>query len=140
MSTALWLYYREGKTASSNQEDLIFVYRHAAKLDRLCRNLSLKPLSEFHDITDAKFNLGNEGLPDGMSSTVDLMVDRGSWHPVNDGLSTFSALLQWLRANPTRFGVLGNDYQEVLDELTPCVESLESKKAGPYEFNLCVVQ
>ena len=140
MSTALWLYYRVGETASSSQEDLIYLYRNAPKLDRICRNLSLKPLSEFHDLTDAKFNLGNEELPDGMSSTTELMIKRGSWHPVNDGLSTFSALLQWLMANPTRFGVLGNDYQEILDELTLCVKSLESQKASPCEFNLCVVQ
>ena len=139
MSTALWLYYRERKTASSSQEDLIFLYRHAPKLDRICRNLSLIPLTEFHDLTDAKFNLGDEQLPDGISSTVELMIDRGSWHPVNNGLSSFSALGQWLRENPTRFGVLRNDYQEVLEELMLCLKSLELQKTSPCEFNLCVV-
>jgi hypothetical protein len=140
MSTALWLYYREGETASTNQEDLVSLYRHASKLDRICRNLSLIPLSEFHDLTDAKFNMSNEALPDGISSTTELMTKRGSWHPVNDGLSSLSALLQWLSTNPTRFGVLGNDYQKILDELTICVKSLESRAESPCEFNLCVVQ
>lgn len=140
MSTALWLYFREGQAASSSQEDLFFLYRHAGKLDRICRSLALKPLSEFHDVTDARFNLGDEPLPDGMSSTVDLMVERGTWHPISDGLSTFSELLRWLRANPTRFGLLRDDYQAVLDELAQCVKSLESRQVGSCEFNLCVVQ
>ena len=140
MSTALWLYYREGETASSDQEDLITLYRHAEKLDRICRSLSLTPLSEYHDFTDAAFNLSNEELPDGMSSTVDLMKVQGSWHSVTDGVSVFSSLLQWLEDNPTRFGFLGNDYKEILGELRQCLKSLRSKEASDCEFTLCVVQ
>ena len=140
MSTALWLYYRAGKTASSNEEDLIALYRHAKQLDRICGRLSLTPLSAFHDLTDAKFNLGDEDLPDGMTSTVELMVDRGSWHSVTEGRTVFFELLEWLKANPTRFGLLGNDYNEVLGELKRCLESLEAQETDSCEFNLCVVQ
>lgn len=140
MSTALWLYFRDGDSAASDEEDLVFIYRHASKLDRICRKLSLTPLSNFHDLTDADFNMGAAPLPAGMSDTRELMMLKGSWHPVSDGEATFSALLEWLKANPTRFGLLRDDYQSILAELEHCLNCFESRGGREGDFNLCVVQ
>ena len=96
--------------------------------------------SEGHDLTDAEFNMGAASLPAGMSDTRELMMLKGSWHPVSDGEATFSTLLEWLKANPTRFGMLRDDYQSILAELEHCLNCFESRGGREGDFNLCVVQ
>lgn len=68
------------------------------------------------------------------------MMLKGSWHPVAAGKTTFSGLLEWLKAHPTRFGMLRNDYQGILQELEHCLNCLESRAGREGDFNLCVVQ
>jgi hypothetical protein len=132
MASALRLYLEEGSRESRGGEALPCLYRHAPKLDRLCRRLALRPLSSFHDRS------GIDKVPSGVSDTIKIMVKSKPWFPVADGLATVVPLLHWLEQNPTRFGLLSDDYRGVLEELKLFVAGLEARPEATCRFNLCV--
>jgi hypothetical protein len=134
MARALRLYLEEGSRESRKGEALPRLYRHAPKLDRLCRRLALQPLSRFHD------HSGTSKVPSGVSDTIKIMVKSKPWFPVADGLATLVPLLRWLEQNPTRFGLLSDDYRGVLEELRLCVAGLEARPPETCRFNLCASQ
>jgi hypothetical protein len=136
MGTTLRLFFEEGAKESRGKQALVCLCRHASKLDRICRKLDLKQLSDFHD--DSGTGLSQE-LPGGVTETIKIMIRSKPWFSVADGLATLGPLLRWLEQNPTRFGLLSDDYRGVMDELRHCVEQLEAHPDESCRFNLCVV-
>jgi hypothetical protein len=139
MSTVLWANALLDGRVTSDQEDRYALYRHLDKLDKVCRSCGLPPLSDVCDTTDAKFNLGDEELPDGMTSTTDLMAREGAWLPGAEAAALLEALLAVVQERRIRFGLLRDDHDEVVRELADALAFARAAAAQGAKFNFAVV-
>lgn len=135
MGSAFRLHFEEGTKQSRGKDVLACLYRRASKLDRICRRLEVTPICDFHDGLDAAPDAFHASVTD----TLKIMVKSKLWFPIADGRASFVPLLHWLEQNPTRFGLVYDDYRGILDELRRCVAELESRSDESCRFNLGVV-
>jgi len=140
MSTVLWANHllSNGEVAS-DESDKWALYKHAEKLDQLAAAAKVEPFSDLLDHTDMQFNIGDAELPDGMESTNELMARQGVWKSADDALEILSALLAVVRSKKPRFGLLKNDYDSVVTELTESIEYARKAAATGGKFNFSVV-
>jgi hypothetical protein len=140
MSTVLWAnqLHNNGDVVS-DESDKWALYKHAERLDKLAGAAKLAPFSSLLDQTDAQFNLGDQELPEGMTSTYELMARDGVWKSAHDALAILNGLLAMITTEKPRFGVLKNDYAAVVEELTESIAY--AKKAGEAgaKFNFSVI-
>jgi len=139
MSSVIWVNSLRGGVVSSDQSDKAALYRHAGRLDQICSRHGLRKLSEFHDLTDMQCNLGLLQLPEGMRDTYQLMAEQGNWFDPAEGLEVVQGLRELLQAAPVRFGILRNDYAEVMADLLDCQRSMLQAQQEGGRFHLCVV-
>jgi hypothetical protein len=137
MGMTIWVNYLKNGKVSSDESDKSALYRHLDKLDKLCAKLRVRKLSDFLDTTDLEANAS--GDPAVGSNTWELMAKRGKWFDPDEGLSVLSALIELMRAEPVRFGLLSDNYPQVLADLTECRASVERAKNDGAQFHLCVV-
>jgi len=140
MSTVLWVHYLKDGIVTSEQQDLWAMYRFSDHLDRLCAKIGARPLSEFHDTTDAEANLApvhHESV--GTLDSYLRMASRGQWFSPDEGLVIIDRLLDTLRQSPMRFGLLKDRYIEVMVDLAACRQSIDKARQQGSKFNLCVV-
>lgn len=140
MSTVLWanLFLGTGEVIS-DESDKWALYKHAGKLDRLASAAKVEPFSSLLDHTDARFNMGGDELPEGMVSTNELMARDGVWRSAEDALAVLDGLLALVTAEKPRFGIVRNDYDAVVAELSESVEYAKKAGASAAKFNLSVV-
>ncbi|MCA1944696.1 MAG: hypothetical protein LDL30_05360 [Desulfovibrio sp.] len=108
-------------------DGLVTLHGYVRKLDGVCRELGVAALSSFFDTTthDADLDELDLLIDDGAH-----LAERGAWHDAAGLLATLQALHQELAARPRRFGLLSNNYPQVLDELTRCLAALEPVAAA----------
>ncbi|MDR0182980.1 hypothetical protein [Lysobacter arvi] len=138
MSTVLWANCLVEGEVRSDQEDRAALYRHAKKLDALSRSLRLPSFLAACDQTDQRYNLQDLELPAGMSSTNDVMVADGAWLTRADALAMLEGLHAHIREAKPRFGLLGNQHADVVDELAGVIAFVRSQPAAE-KFNFAVV-
>lgn len=140
MSTVLWANYlrSDGKVAS-DESDKWALYKHADKLDKLASAAKLESFSSLLDQTDVQFNMGDGELPDGMKSTDELMARDGVWKPAKDALAILNGLLAVISVEKPRFGVIRNDYDVVVAELSESIEYAKKADELGAKFNFSVV-
>lgn len=138
MSTVLWVNYLKDNNVESDEFDLHQLYRHAAKVDKLCKGIGVRKLSDFHDNTDMLVNMGMKQCPED-KSTYDLMVEEGNWFNPSEGLLVVDKLVAELTKNPVRFGFISNKYQELIAELEHCRASIQKALDNGVKFNLGIV-
>lgn len=138
MSTVLWANVLVDGQVRSDQEDRPALYRHAKKIDAISRSLDLPSFLAVCDQTDARYNLEDIALPDGVASTNEVMATTGAWLARTEALALLQGLLAHIRARNTRFGLLQNQHQAVLDELAEVLGFLEAE-AQADKFNFAVV-
>jgi hypothetical protein len=139
LSTVLWANHLLNGEVVSDQSDKEALYRHAGKLDKLASTAKVESFSSLLDHTDIQFNLGDDVLPEGMESTNELMARDGAWKPANDALAILNGLLTAIKTGKPRFGVMRNDYDAVVAELTESVEYAQKAGAAGAKFNFSVV-
>ncbi len=139
MSTVLWANQLLDGAVTSDQEDRYALYRHLDRLDKVCRSLGITPLSEICDSTDMQFNLGDAELPEGMTSTNDLMARDGVWVPAVEAVALLEGLLAAVREKQIRFGILRDDHDEVVRELSESLAVARAAAAQGAKFNFAVV-
>lgn len=139
LSTVLWANYLSNGEVTSNQSDKWALYKHADKLDKLASGAGLESFSGLLDHTDFEFNMGDDDLPEGIKSTNELMARDGVWKSANDALALLNGLVTVIKTAKPRFGVMKNDYDAVMTELSESIEY--AKKAGELgaKFNFSVV-
>jgi hypothetical protein len=93
-STVLWANYLVNGDVVSDESDKYALYKYADKLDAISRDIGVLPFSEIQDATDARFNLGELELRDGMESTDELMAQDGVWVSAEVAVQILEALLQ----------------------------------------------
>lgn len=138
MSTVLWANVWIEGVAHSDQEDRDALYRHADDLDRLARRLGLPSFSKACDTTDLRYNFDEAELPDGMTSTTEVMAASGQWLARAEAERLLDGLLAHIEANDVRFGLLRNRRGEVVRELAE-VRGFLASRAEATKFNFSVV-
>ena len=140
MSTVLWANRLLGTgEVISDESDKWALYRHAGKLDGLASAAKVEPFSSLLDHTDVRFNMGDDELPEGMVSTNELMARDGVWRSAEDALAVLDGLLALVTAQKPRFGLVRNDYEAVVAELSESIEFAKKAGASAARFNLSVV-
>ena len=139
MSTVLWANYLLDGRVTSDESDKYALYRHSRKLDRITQQLGVLSFIECQDTTDAEFNVTDKELPPGMESTDELMAAEGQWFDAGEAAAMLQALIDEIQAKKTRFGLLGNDRDEVLQELSESLEFARMAAAKNARFNFSVV-
>lgn len=139
MSTVLWANTLLAGKVTSDEADKPALHRHADKLDQICRRTSQRSFLAICDHTDAEFNLNDDPLPPGMTSTNELMAIKGHWMDCADAVRMLQAALEHIRAEKTRFGLLRNDHDGVVEELQQAIAYAESGVVGGARFNFSVV-
>lgn len=139
MSTVLWANVLQDGKVTSDQDDHLALYKHADKLDALTKVLQLPSFLGICDTTDLRFNTEDLELPEGMESTDELMAVRGAWMPVSDAVALLEALRKHIVDRKIRFGLLGNQHQDVVAELDAVLDFARAEAASPGRFNFSVV-
>lgn len=140
MSTVLWAnHLLENGEVASDESDKWALYKHAEKLDKFASAAKIEPFSSLLDHTDIQFNMGDGDLPDGMKSTNDLMAREGVWKSADGALAILNGLLAVVSSEKPRFGVIKNDYEVVVAELTQSIEYAKKASEVGAKFNFSVV-
>ncbi|MCB1058514.1 MAG: hypothetical protein KDD11_23670, partial [Acidobacteria bacterium] len=95
--------------------------------------------SGLFDHTDLHFNLGDGELPDGMESTDELMARDGVWVTAADAVATLEGLLAVVNSEKPRFGLVRDDYEVVVSELSESIEYAKKAAELGAKFNFSVV-
>lgn len=139
MSTVLWANELVGEVVTSDESDKYALYKHAAKLDEIGQRIARKSFKSLCDTTDLEFNLGDDELPSGMTSTNELMAKNGAWMAAYEAVSLLSALIAEIATKKVRFGLLKNDHDAVLAELKESLSHAQGAAAKGGKFNFSVV-
>lgn len=139
MSTVLWANYLVDGAVTSDQSDKYALCKHADRLDALCRDSGLTPLSEICDATDMRFNVEDIELPDGMESTDELMARDGVWIDAQSAVTLLEKLLGAVKSKKPRFGLLRDDYDDVVSELEESIAFARAAAAKGGRFNFAMV-
>ncbi len=139
MSTVLWANLLHAGEVSSDEADKYALYRHSKKLEKLSRKLGVASFLSSQDFTDMLFNLSDDELPPGMTSTDELMAQNGSWMAAQDAIQMLTQLLQHIQQEQVRFGVFSDDRDEVMRELEESLEMARKADRVNGQFNFSVV-
>ena len=140
MSTVLWAnYLLDNGQVVCDESDKYALYRHQRKLAKLSRRLGVVDFELACDSTDFRFNLNQLELPAGMSSSDELMARDGVWINGDQAVMMLQGLLDALTAKPQRFGLLKDDYAEVMEELRESLTFAQTAAQHNARFNFCVV-
>lgn len=123
----------------SQESDLYALYKHTKKLDSLCKQLGLPLFSRLLDDTDLRFNLDEFELPEGATSTNDVMKLKGVWDVASEVTSQFKTLAAHIQQNQVRFGLFSNQHAEVLEELRHVIAFAQQAAQQNGQFNFSVV-
>ncbi|RTL45635.1 MAG: hypothetical protein EKK53_05480 [Burkholderiales bacterium] len=121
------------------EADYSALYRHADKLDTLTRKLGLTPFQSLCDLTDVRFNMDQLKLPEGMTSTTELMAVQGAWVDTTQAVTMLQSLRQHIVDHKVRFGLLSNQHDEVVQELGAALAFAKTQVATAPKFNFVVV-
>lgn len=139
MSTVLWANLLVDGIVTSDESDKPALHRYVDKLDGIFQRAAGVSLLSFCDSTDLEFNLGDDELPEGMTSTSEMMAQSGKWIPAAEAVRAITAALAEIEARKIRFGLLRNDHDAVVAELKESLAYVGSTAAADARFNLCIV-
>ena len=137
MGMTIWVNTLKDGAVTSDESDKSAMYRHLSRLDGVCVGVGLRKLSDFLDTTDLETAFAGDDVTgeDGWER----MAKVGQWFPPQEGVAVLTGLIARLREKPVRFGLLSNQYAEVLEDLGDCLASIEAAQAQQAMFHLGVV-
>lgn len=140
MSTVLWSNLLINGKVESDELDCHALYKHTEKLDQLTRELGLPSFQSACDTTDLQYNMSDdEELPEGMTSTDELMALKGQWLDFAYGIRMLEGLLANIRKEKVRFGLLSNQHDDVVEELELALAFARKGEGRAQKFNFSVV-
>ncbi|MEM9300992.1 MAG: hypothetical protein AAGE01_02720 [Pseudomonadota bacterium] len=139
MSTVLWANRLVGTGVESQGADLLFLFRHKRRLDRIARELDHDAFSSLWDDTDLRVNLDQLALPEGMQSTDELMARDGRWVDASAAVALLAALTAHVRGARPKFGLIRNDCDGVLEDLEEALTYARAAAELDARFNLAIV-
>jgi len=139
VSTVLWANLWVDGAVEGESEDRAALYAQAKALDALTRKLGLPSFLALCDTTDVRFNLDEFDLPEGMTSTDQVMARDGVWLPLADAIAMLEALLAHVVEREVRFGWLRNAHPEVVAELRGVIAFAKAAEGRAQKFNFSIV-
>lgn len=139
MSTVLWSNLLINGKVESDESDHLALYKHDDKLEQLTRSLGLPSFEAACDSTDLQLNMSEDELPEGITSTNEIMATKGQWLSLEDGIRMLEGLLANIRREKVRFGLLSNQHDAVVEELKEVLRFAKSGEGRAQKFNFCVV-
>ncbi len=139
MSTVLWANVLVDGKVKSDEADHIALYKHADRLDAITKALGVQSFLEICDTTDQRFNMDDSELPPDMTSTNELMAERGVWMPMSDAVPFLETLRDHIVEKKLRFGLLGNQHGAVVAELEDVLAFAKAEAKQATKFNFAVV-
>lgn len=141
VSTVLWANHLSSNgEVVSDESDKWALYKHADKLDKLASAAKIAAFSGLLDQTDIEYNMSDdEELPEGVESTNELMARDGVWKSAEDALAILNGLHAAITAEKPRFGIMKNDYDAVVAELSESIEYAKKARESGAKFNFAVV-
>lgn len=139
MSTVLWANQLVNEAVSSDASDKYALYKYTNKLDAICRRVCKQSFKDLCDTTDLVFNLTDKELPQGMTTTDELMAVDGKWTDAADAVNLLSAAIKEIEAKNIRFGLFTNDHDAVVAELKESLTYAQDALAKGGKFNFSVV-
>jgi hypothetical protein len=139
MSTVLWSNLLEDGIVHSDESDKPALHKHAEKLAAISQQLGSTSFLEICDTTDVLFNTGAIELPTGMETSNELMAIEGVWLQVGEAEKLLTSLLAHIQQQNIRFGLLSNDHNLVVAELTAALAYVKSAKSPAAKFNFSIV-
>ena len=139
MSTVLWANALINGKVISDESDKYALYKHSKKLDKVTKDLKLVNFEATHDFTDMKYNLSDDDLPEGMTSTDVVMAKEGVWISGSEAVEMLEKMITHISERRPRFGLISNDYMEVIRELEESLELANRAKSENGMFNFSVV-
>ena len=139
MSTVLWANLWIDGIVECESEDRAALYAHAKALDALTRKLGLPSFLALCDTTDVRYNLDEFDLPEGMTSTDQVMARDGAWLPLSDALAMLEGLLARVVEREVRFGWWRNAHGEVVAELRAVIAFARAAEGRAQKFNFGIV-
>lgn len=122
-----------------NESDKSAMRLYLKKLDGLCETAGVSTISSFCDPTDAQCNLEILDLPEGMDSTDALMAAQGVWIEADEAAKILDTLILRIRSEGTKFGLLRNEHDQILEELKESYDYAKSSAERGGKFNFSVV-
>ena len=139
MSTVLWTNLLVNGEVRTDDSDKYSLHKHADKLDAIGRKLGLGSFHDICDTTDVRFNTDDLALPEGMTSTTELMAVQGAWIDLPRAIALLDGLLSNVQQNNVRFGLLRNDHDDVVAELSEALEFAKTGDPSVATFNFSIV-
>lgn len=139
MSTVLWANLLVDGSVKSDQTDHVALYRHGGKLDAIAKELQLPSFLDICDTTDLRYNTDDLQLPEGASSTDEVMALNGTWIALAEAVLLLTSLRDHIVSNHVRFGLLSNQSAQVVAELEEVIAFAGSEGARAQKFNFSVV-
>ena len=137
MGMTIWVNTLKDGAVTSDESDKSAMYRHLNRLDGVCVEIGLHKLSGFLDTTDLETAFAGDDATG--ENGWERMAKVGQWFLPQEGVAVLTGLIARLREKPVRFGLLSNQYAEVLEDLGDCLASIEAAQAQQAMFHLCVV-
>ncbi len=139
MSTVLWANLWVDGRVEGESEDRVALYAQAKALDALTRKLGLPSFLAICDTTDVRFNLDELELPEGMSSTNELMARDGAWLAHAEAVAMLERLRAHIVEHSVRFGWLRNAHADVVEELGGVIAFAKAAEGRAQKFNFSIV-
>lgn len=138
MSSTIWINIRNGEGYESNESDHSAMLALDRSLDVLAITLSVKPLSDFYDDTDFRYNMDETGefeeAEDGWPASA------AQWFDEADALSSVDAILSYLQTHAEAIDADDRWTQaDVEDDLLDCKVELERAVAEGKSIHFCIV-
>lgn len=139
MSTVLWANCLADGKVVSDQSDKYALYKFADKLDGICEEIGIPYLSSLHDSTDLQFNLSDTELPEGVTSTDEMMAADGIWTDAAEARRMLESLLETIRDERPRFGMFSDAIDDVIAELEESIDFATKAEQQGGMFNFSIV-
>ncbi|ODB98721.1 hypothetical protein A3197_14970 [Candidatus Thiodiazotropha endoloripes] len=139
MSTVLWANVLIDGKVDSDESDKYALYKYTKKLDEISKSLNVVGFKAAQDITEMQCNISDDDLPEGMESTDELMAKEGVWISGSEAVEMLEIIISHITEKGVRFGLLGNDHEEVVRELKESLLVAKRAKSENGAFNFSVV-
>ncbi len=139
MSQVLWTNTLINQKLETDSSDLFMLNKFSKKLDEMTRKAGVLPFTSLLDSTDLMVNYGQLDLPENMQSTDQLMIEAGQWVTGEEAVEILERLITIIQKDNIKFGMINNNQQEVLEELSKgLIAARRAAKANGF-FNFALV-
>jgi predicted small metal-binding protein len=139
MGTVLWSNTLKEGEVVSDHVDLYAMFKYLDKLDGICKAIGVRTLSSICDNTDMLVNLEQLEMPDDYQDTNQMMAEQGVWVQASEAQEILEKLLVHIQSHDTRFGLLKNVHDDIVEELKICSQFAGNAANCESKFNFSIV-